>query len=361
MNPRIAIFLPNLAAGGAERVMVALAGNFAARGIDCDLVLVRALGELLASVPANVRVIDLQARKPKYAILPLANYLRKEKPSALLASLPLTSIAALIAVKVLRASRARTVIRFETRGDLFSDFAKNSDSWIDRLLKRALYRTADASIAVSQDVREWLARENITEPSRTHVVHNPLIIPDARSAVTASRRNGDTIIACGRLIEQKDYPTLLRAFARLHARRRCNLVILGTGPMREALAELASSLGIAGAVVFEGFVADPIAYLRRADVFVHTSLFEGFGNVFLEALFAGCAIVAVDAPGAAREVLGDGRFGVLVPVGDDAAVAAAVESILDRKTSLQDPSEHLRQFGLKNIAERHLALLLGSD
>lgn len=360
MTSRVAIFLPSLAGGGAERVSIALAGSFVQKGLDCDIVLVDAKGELLHKVPADVRVVDLGASKPIRSIPSLISYLRRENPTALLSSLPLANIAALIASKGLGQYRGRVVTRIATREDLYFGLNGNSEPRLDRILRRHLYKRADATIAISRNIREWLVKEGLTHEDRTQVIHNPLLAsPTSIERVHAAPKPLDpTILACGRLVQQKDYPTLIRAFSRVYANRRCTLSILGDGPLRPSLEKLACDLGVRNAVCFHGFVEDPLPYMHNADVFVHAALFEGFGNVLLEALAAGCKVVATDGAGAAREVLGDGRFAVMVPVGNDSAMAEGIESILDGRVTLPNPGPHLDQFDINRIADQYLGVLL---
>lgn len=127
--------------------------------------------------------------------------------------------------------------------------------------------------------------------------------------------------------------------------------------MHHALETLAESLGISDDVVFSGFVDDPMILMRDATIFAHSACYEGFGVVFLEALACGLPIVATDCPGGTREVLADGRFGTLVPVGDDQAMAVAIENILAHKVTFPDATEHLKQFDIERITDLYLDVL----
>jgi len=136
------------------------------------------------------------------------------------------------------------------------------------------------------------------------------------------------VLGIGRLARQKDFPTLLRAFAQVRSRRPCRLVILGEGKERSALTALVERLGITPHVEMPGFVANPFAYLRRAALFVLSSAWEGSPNVLIEALALAVPSVATDCPSGPREILCEGRYGPLVPVGDDEALAEAMEAML---------------------------------
>jgi len=161
----------------------------------------------------------------------------------------------------------------------------------------------------------------------------------------------------GRLAVQKDFPTLLRAFARLRAARPARLMILGEGDRRSELEQLASALGISADVRLPGFVENPLAYMRRAAVFVLSSIYEGFGNVLVEALACGCPIVSTDCPGGPAEILEHGRFGRLVPVGDVAALGDALLATLAAPRESEALVARARDFSAAVIADRYLGVL----
>lgn len=353
----LAIFLPSLAGGGAERVLLSLAERFASAGVRVDLVLVRREGEWLGSVPHGVNVVSLQRRKTRSAIFALAGYLRREHPQTLLSSLYRNNIVAIIAAR-LSMRKVRVVIREANRTDFL--IAANSSSRLrmklDLFYLRRAYPRAAAIIAVSGSVREGLIQTHVASSVPIHVIPNPISAP-AGAQRHAQHPDTVSIVACGRLSREKDYATLLRAFARLHQRVPAQLTILGDGPERCALQALAHKLDIAADVAWPGFVADPLPYMREASVFVHTSLFEGLPNVLLQAMASGCPIVATDCPGGVREALDGGRFGTLVPVGDTIAIATAIQHILTGRVSFPPAAAFLHLFDPDRIAAQYMTVL----
>jgi glycosyltransferase involved in cell wall biosynthesis len=138
------------------------------------------------------------------------------------------------------------------------------------------------------------------------------------------------IVGAGRLTRQKDFPTLIRAFARARAQRPCRLIILGNGELEAQLIALAKELKVEHDLSLPGFVANPYAYMARAQLFVLSSLWEGSPNVLTEALALGVPVVSTDCPSGPREILAGGEYGTLVPMEDDAALAQAMLATLDR-------------------------------
>ena len=168
------------------------------------------------------------------------------------------------------------------------------------------------------------------------------------------------MIGAGRLRPQKDFATLIRAFARVRASRRVRLLILGEGPLRGALERLAGEQGVAADVSFTGRVPDAPAWMARAAVFALSSAWEGFGRVLVEALAVGCPVVSTDCPSGPREILGGGAFGPLVPVGDDAALAAAIARVLDHPPDRDFLMQRADAFSLERGVDRYLDVLLGA-
>jgi glycosyltransferase involved in cell wall biosynthesis len=198
--------------------------------------------------------------------------------------------------------------------------------------------------AIHNPVLSLALRERGADP-----IDDPWLAPDGPPV----------ILGVGRLVEQKDFPTLVRAFARLRARRSARLLILGEGPERAALERLVAELGVAADVRLRGRVPGAPAFMARAAVFVLSSAWEGFGRVLVEALAMGCPVVSTDCPSGPREILENGLYGPLVPVGDDAALAAAIESVLERPPERAALRKRAEDFSLERGVERYLAVLLG--
>jgi glycosyltransferase involved in cell wall biosynthesis len=359
MSGRIAIFLPSLHGGGAERVMLTLAESFVKRGLECDIVIAISQGELLGSVPEGVRLVELRKKKTIRALFTLVAYLKNERPTALLSTVFTANITALMA-NIMSRTGTRLVTCEASPTDIDMIAPTKLQTFLNRLAARILYRYADATIAVSGGVRDGLLGHNLIGSDRIHVIPNPApslqFGPGARGSVALSR----TVLACGRLEPQKDHATLLRAFSKLKDITDLRLVILGDGSLRASLEELARQLGIAERVHFAGFDPNPYEQMRAASVFVHTARYEGFGVVLLEALACGCPIIAMDGPGGVREVLAGGKYGALLTVGDEISLANTIRAVLNDEMRFADPADHLQQFALNRVSEAYLALLLPS-
>lgn len=362
---RIAVLLPDLRGGGAERVCLDLAIEFLAAGHHVDLVLMQARGELVDLVPDGVRIVDLEVRRARDVPRALMRYLKEGRPHCLVANLwPLTSIAVL----------SRCLARWNGRilivehNTLSRQYAK----WglVHGILLRAsmifAYRLASRVVAVSAGVAQDVARLAWLRPDQVTVIHNPVgsarAVSPAMTALAEGMWNapmGQRCLTVGSLKDQKNHALLLRAFARLPL-PQARLMIVGQGQNEARLRALARELGLDGRVVFAGFHADPAPFYATADLFVLSSDHEGFGNVIVEALSFGLPVVSTDCPSGPAEILGQGRWGRLVPVGDAAALAEAMAAALTAPVDRGALRARAADFAPEIAARRYLDLLEAS-
>jgi glycosyltransferase involved in cell wall biosynthesis len=192
------------------------------------------------------------------------------------------------------------------------------------------YAAADGAIALSHGVARDLEQYVPKLRGRTRTVHNVGLV--AVPPLPERGRPADApiaLVACGRLDPVKDYPTMLRAVAKVLAVREVELHILGEGPCREELERLAASLEIAEHVTFHGFVSQPERIMQTGDLFILSSISEGFGNVIVEAMALGIPVVATDCPYGPGEILAEGQYGRLVPVAKPDELAEAIIELID--------------------------------
>lgn len=357
---RVALFLPDLRGGGAERVALALAEALLGEGCRVDLLVVRREGELLPLVPAGVTVTELGGGRLITSLLPLASYLRRERPEALHAFMwPLTVIA-VIAVTMARGS-TRLVLSDHTTLSAHAGDARERRAM--RLTIRFFYPAADARVHVSEAAADDLARLGRIDRGSITVISNPVSVP---SAVETSPQveqlwavpRGERILSVGSLKPTKDHALLIRAFARLRS-PSARLMIVGDGAMRPHLELLAKSLGLAERVVMPGFVLDPWPFYASADLFVLASRLEGQPLVLAEAMLAGLPVVSTDCPHGPREMLDGGGYGRLVPVGDEHGLAAAMEAALAAPADADRQRRRSAELSRGDSMRQHLRILLG--
>lgn len=330
----IAILLPDLRGGGVERIRLVLAREFLRAGYEVEFVLMKACGDLLADAQDEFLIHDLGCSRMREVPFALARYLRDRRPDVLLAAMwPLTVIAPLSRL----IARHRCCIVVSEHCTLSSQYG----SW--GIAHRALlrlsialgYRLADACVGVSDGVVDDIAKLSRVARGRFTRIHNPIAFSSASSASAMAQAEeawrgadrGTRVLTVGSLKSQKNHSLLLRAMSHL-SESRPMLMILGQGDSELMLRRLAEELGVADRVIFAGFHPDPIAFYGTADLFVLSSDYEGFGNVIVEALSMGLPIVSTDCPSGPAEILENGRWGRLVPVGDAKYLAQAIDRAL---------------------------------
>lgn len=349
MAERVALFIASLRGGGAERIFVNLAQGFAEHGLEVDLVLPQVEGPYLSELPRSVRVVNLHAPRVLQSLPRLIQYLRQEKPTTLISAVNHTNIVALWA-KRLAGVPTRTVV---TVHNTLSASTRNAWNRRQRSLPVMIgwfFPWADEIVAVSEGVAEDLTATAGLPRERVRVIYNPVITPELKSLAQKpldhpwfAPGQPPVFLGIGRLAAQKDFPTLLRAFALVCQQRPARLLILGEGRERPQLEALIHQLGLADSVSLPGFVKNPFAFLGRSSAFVLSSSWEGLPTVLIEALALGVPIVSTNCKSGPAEILQGGRYGRLVPVGDAAALGAAMMASL-AEPSLPAGEATLRQF-----------------
>ncbi|MBS62893.1 glycosyltransferase [Salinisphaera sp.] len=358
----IALFIPDLGGGGAERVVVNLANEFSRRGITTYLVLARATGPLLDVVSEDVCLADLKCPSRAMAPLLLAQWLRRTQPNVLSSHMDIANVVAALASKLAGfKGHLQHVVHIHVSSQK-NHHRRLKDSLVFALCKR-VYPKADSIVAVSDGVKEDLESSLALPPNSVTRIYNP-IITDSFETLAAEPVFHEwiqdsqlpLITSAGRLHGQKDFATLIRAVGILKADGNpVRLLILGDGPEKQELARLVEQLGLGDSVQLIGYVENPLAYIHASNAFVLSSFFEGFGNVLVEALACGTSVVSTDCPSGPAEILDNGRYGALVPVGDVTAMAEAIRrTLLKKRNDPNDFTIQTRTFRASPVADAYL-------
>ncbi|MEI6413073.1 MAG: glycosyltransferase [Pseudomonadota bacterium] len=369
MNQRpLALLAATSGHSGVDRLIANLLPELARLGGPVDLLTIRHHGPHVKNPPPGVHLVALSAAHVHTALPALVGYLRHHRPRALLTDKDKVNRLALLAVRLAR-SDTRLVVR--TGMTASEDLARQHrpKRLVQWLSMRYLYRLADAVLVPSRGVAEDLARNIGLPRARIQVIPNPILTPAFSAALAQpvehpwltqkTQKKLPVILGLGELCERKDFETLLRAFAQVQTEQPCRLLIYGRGRREASLRQLAEDLGVGAAVDLPGFITNPYPALAAADLFVQSSRYEGFGNALAEALAAGTPVVATDCPHGPREILADGRYGALVPVGDVTRLAQAIRETLEAPPPLTLLAEAAAPYQVETIARQYLDLLLG--
>jgi glycosyltransferase involved in cell wall biosynthesis len=339
----IAILVYDFRGSGVVRNALRIAAAAGGGGLDVQLWPIRCQGELLGAIPAGLPVepicdgrrAGLRDMDSLASVPALARAIARRRPALLFSAGNHTHLYAALALRRASETDVRLVGRASNAvvAAGLSSVAVRSAAWP---IERFQYSAMDRIVAVSEELADALIGEIGIAPSRIDVVPNGVDVAQIRAGAAEPVHHPffapgapPVVLGIGRLSRQKNFEGLLRAFKRARRHRPMRLLLLGAGTVRRRrrLLELALRLGVAEDFALAGFVANPYPYLARAGLFVLNSRWEGASNVLLEALACGCPVVAARAPTGVAEVMRNGAFGPLVPVGDDTALAAAM---LDR-------------------------------
>jgi glycosyltransferase involved in cell wall biosynthesis len=336
---KIAIFMSFSGDGGVERMMINLMQGLVAKHYAIDLVLAKATGSFVNMIPAEINVIRLDTSHTYTSLFALMHYLKRTRPPVLLVAKHRAGLVAAWARR-LTGIPNHLVLRLGTTVSAALQGKSRIRHLIWHTSMRTFYPWLDKIIAVSEGVAGDIIKITGLTFANVEVIHNPVVTPVLASQALQPLSHPwfhtgslPVIMGVGRLTLQKDFPTLIRAFAKVQERIPSRLMILGEGGERQLYTSLATELGIADSLELPGFVANPYAYLARAGIFVLSSRWEGSPNALTEAMALGIPVVATDCPSGPREILQDGRYGKLVPVGDVNSLAAAIVETLKNPPS----------------------------
>lgn len=363
---RVAFYIRNLNPGGIQRVVITLANRLVQRGYAVDLLLANGAGELRGDLAERVAVHNLGARRVLTSLPGFVRYVRSLRPDVVV-SAPDSINLLLPWCKRLGLIDTRVVVTVHNN---MSQYAQNEGVWYGKMLPYLLkcsYPLADQVVTVSAGIADDLFALSEALRPKTKVIYNPIVHQDLLEKARVNinhpwlqNRSSDQkiILGVGRFTPQKNFSLLLRAFARARQTVEARLILLGDGPDQAKLRSLIRELGLQDEVDLPGFVSNPYAYFSRASLFVLSSVYEGFGNVLVEAMVCGCPVVSTDCPSGPHEILEGGKWGKLVPVHDVDALAGAMCAELGNPTNPSRLRQRAEDFTVDAAVESYLESLL---
>lgn len=366
---KILIVIHAMKGGGAERVVSILLRHIYRRKYDPKLVLFEKTGDYLSDLPYWLEIIDLKKRN-KWDVMQLISGLRcvirKESPDIIVSVLDYANVLTLLACVGVR-MRPRIVISERSYHRMYLPHARMR--YIRTLMMRFVYKRADRIIAISNGIKKAITEDFNVDPRKIDVIYNPIDIDGIHKLSVepvshrffSDKERHLVIISAGRLAVEKNFEFLLRVLKELRTKRVAYLIIMGQGDLFQRINNLAINLGVKEYVDFVGFQRNPFAWISKSDVFVLSSLWEGLGNVIIEAMACGTPVIAADCPVGPREIIRNSENGILVPFGDtDAMVAAILE--MSQNAVLRDrvktaALKFAEEFDIANILPRYWRVL----
>jgi glycosyltransferase involved in cell wall biosynthesis len=357
---KISIVLPNLRGGGAERQAIYLANDWLTRGYQVELILMKSEGELFQLLSPGIQVTSLNADRIRHSIIPLRRQIKLSCPDVVWVNMwPLTSAAVISWLLADRQGKLFLIDHIQLSISCTRELGVTG-GWL-KFVMNSSYPFATGIMAVSKGVAADMCRLSSFADRQIKVIYNP-----AARGVTASPAPTEMreelwgkgfrhhILTAGSFKLQKNHIMLLNAFAKLPHSLNAKLTILGDGELRSAMEKHISELGLQGRVSLPGFYQDTNPWFRSADLFVLSSDWEGFGNVIVEAFECGVPVVSTDCPSGPAEIMEDGRYGRLVPVGDPDALASAMITSLSEAPDRVALMQRAKDFSVERISKEYL-------
>jgi glycosyltransferase involved in cell wall biosynthesis len=338
---KIVVLAPSITKtfGGAERILFNLSRQWTLLGHDVTIFTIRSDEETLSLISKNVPIHNITKGTGPLRIYSIVKYLNSKKPDLLITSIFSNNVIAVIC-KYLVGYHLKVVIREASNYPFASKKHLDLRDQMYKFFMPIVYPRADGAIAISKSIEILYKTRYLVPENKIKRIYNPTITQELKTMSTHPVDQDElfesgvpTILGAGRLTEQKDFETLIRAFAILRDKKKARLIILGEGDQRDYLENLASQLGLKGDVFLPGFKHNPFAYMSRADLFVLSSIYEGLPNVLIEALACGTPVVSTDCESGPREILDNGRYGKLVPMKEPEIMAEAMFETLENPLS----------------------------
>lgn len=358
VRPDIAVVIGSMRIGGAERATLNLINGLVKKGLKVELVMLYQTGDFLKSIDRQINIVNLNKRKASQGFSAFKDYLKKHDPEILFVVQNHIQLMALLAVSF-SSWKGKIVLNEQ------STFSKNLNGIkgiVQIILSRFLFQRADKITCVSEGVANDLKKRMPSLNPKIVVIPNAIItdnfykLKDENVNHPFFSSGCPVIISAGRFIKSKNFDLLIKAFAILSIDQQAKLIILGDGEQRHHLKHLVRDLNLKDDVDFPGFVPEPCMYISKSDLFVLSSNYEGLPGVIIEALACGCKVVSTDCENGPSEILMDGKFGRLTPVGNADELAVAMRKALSSKQEKQMLIDRANDFHVDRIVSKYVEL-----
>ena len=360
---KVVFILPDLRAGGAEKVCINLATDWITKGYSITFVLMNKQGDYLKNISKQIKIISLKKKKLRQTFFSLISFFFKFKPDIIFAQMwPLTSITVLSWLFSFKIGKLFLVEHVHLSSSVEKEifFPKK----IFEIIVKSTFFFAEKIIVVSNGVKKDLLQISSNLKGRIKVIYNPLISQKNKiknKSILRKKIWGKKIkyriLSVGSLKIQKDHFNLIEAFSLLNFQKKCKLIIIGNGPLKNDLIKFVKLKKLDKNIIFINFKSDLQIYYETADLFVSSSKWEGFSNVIAESIGFGLPVVSTDCKSGPSEILKKGKYGTLVPIENPKKLSLAITKNLKKKHNKNLLIQRSKIFNIEKISNQYLDLI----
>lgn len=349
MKRKLAIVIPSLRGGGAERVMLNIISHLNREEFNIRLIVIKKEGPYEKKLPSDIDVVDLNSNRVRYSIFKLIKELNKFKPDVILSTLGHLNLV-LLSIRAFLKSKPKIIVREANTPSKSLTKLPKLKRKIFIYLYGKLYPTSDVVIAQCKEMKKDIINSFGVPDNKIIYIYNPIDLKSITEESTEFNpydKNFINIVSVGRLTYQKGFDILIKAFQKVVLEvPNARLSILGDGELSEELTQLIKELRLEDSVKIVGFKDNPYPYYKYASLYVLSSRWEGFPNTLLEALACGTNVVATDCKSGPREIIGDNEYGYLARVEDVQDLSDKIIISLGRS---QNNKKRAEAFSVENI------------
>ncbi len=362
MRMKILFVVPSICSGGAEKTFVTLSDNLHQMGYDVTILACKSFDEIsrgtgVLNIPDYIKKYSLNTQHVRNCIFKIAKFIRQGEFDIVVSTISHMNIVVSFS-KLMNFQNYKLFIRD-------CSIHKKPKTFMQRivnLIMRFAYSKADGLISVTKTNKKNLDEIGVFNKN-TEIIYNPVVASNVYKLASeplptefSFLENEIYLVTVASLTQVKNQALMIRSFKKIVDKFDCKLVLVGDGPLRSELEELAKSLGLKDKVIFAGFQKNPLAFVSRAKIFVLTSFKEAGSRSLMEAISVGTTAACIDVVGSSAEILDDGRFGIVVKSFDEDVFANAIYNELTNPIfKKEDILSRSKAFSIKENTQKYLS------